>query len=178
MMAFWDRFIHVSSIPLTWIVLAVVVLFLVVHSNKAIRVFLILFSLAIAIVVDYVLDHFHLVSFPLACPLTIATFLALLVRNLLFTFTIYAWGLFVAYTNIYPMTQLTVDIIVGIVIGGVVGVAVYLAHYYLNRRFVVAPQYISKRYTSSGYFLGDVYVVGIVVVLTLIYALFRSIFAP
>ncbi len=177
MMAFWDRFIHVSSVPLTWVVLAVVLLFLVVHSNKAIRVFLILLSLAVAIGVDYVLDHFRLVSFPLAYSLTIATFLALLVRNSLFTLIIYAWGLLVAYTSIYPATQLTTDIILGIVVGCVVGVVVYLVHYYLNRRFIVAPQYISKRYTSSGYFLGDIYAVGIVVVLTLIYALFRSIFA-
>ncbi len=176
-MAFWDRFVLVSSIPLTWVVLYAVLLFLVVHSNKALRVFLIAISLALALAIDYLLDYHHLVNFYLAYPLTLATFFALLVRNSFFTIIMYLWAIFVAYTCVYPTTQLTTEIIVGVVGSCLVGIIIYILLYILNRKFIVSPQYISKRYTPSGYFLGDVYAVGIVVTLTLIYVLFRSIFA-
>ncbi len=166
----------VTSEVWTWVVLYVMLLFMVVHSNKVGRVVIIVLSVAVGIGMDYGMERLGWLRVGVAWPLTVSVVMGMMVRHYVMSMVMGLWGVVTAYGSVYTGV-VNWDVMVSVVVGMAMGGAVYGAQYMTMKRWVVAPKYISRKYSRSGYFKGDVYAVGIVVVLTWMYGLFRSLFA-
>ncbi len=108
---------------------------------------------------------------------SIFVFMALLVKNRIFTIFMLSWTLLNCFSRLYLGVHYPGDIIVGLVWGGVVGLSVY---YLLYRRIYKTisgdMKYISTEFTNSGYMLADVDVAISVLIYTYIYVIFRAVF--
>ena len=105
---------------------------------------------------------------------SLAVFFALLVRSRLLSVALIAWSLVNCWTRLYLGVHFPGDILCGLLWGGLVGTGVWLLHYRLNRRLSGGSNFISSQYTSTGYALTDVDMVIVVLVATLVYAIFRG----
>ena len=105
---------------------------------------------------------------------SLAVFFALLVRSRLLSVALIAWSLVNCWTRLYLGVHFPGDILCGLLWGGLVGTGVWLLHYRLNRRLSGGSYFISSQYTSTGYALTDVDMVIVVLVATLVYAIFRG----
>ncbi|MCD8282756.1 MAG: phosphatase PAP2 family protein [Prevotella sp.] len=105
-----------------------------------------------------------------------AVFFCLLVRNRLFTCVMLFWSLLNCYTRIYLGVHYPSDVLGGICLGVICGSAVYVIYRLASRKIIVRPAFVSKRYTSSGFIVDDVYIAAITLVLLMMYAMFRAIF--
>ncbi len=103
-------------------------------------------------------------------------FVCLIVRNRLMTLTLLAWSLLKCYTRIYLGLHFPSDVLGGLLLGAASGLAVYGLYRLLRRKSEVRTEYISKNFTSTGYLHDDAYIVAVVFVLVIIYALFRAVF--
>ena len=68
------------------------------------------------------------------------------------------------------------DILCGLLWGGAVGTGIWYLYHYVYSRMFAPRDYVSSQYTSTGYQIVDVDVVISVLVLTLIYAIFKACF--
>jgi len=105
---------------------------------------------------------------------SIAVFFALLVRSRLLTFFLVTWSLINCWTRLYLGVHFPGDILVGLLWGGIVGTAVYLLYCRISRRFSTGMNFISSKYTRTGYQTDDVNIVIVVLMFTYIYALLRA----
>ena len=105
---------------------------------------------------------------------SIAIFFTLLVRSRALSIALILWSLTNCWTRMYLGVHFPGDIVCGLLWGGIVGTAVWYLHSKLNKRFSSGRNFISSQYTSTGYALTDVHVVITVMVLTLIYAIFKA----
>ncbi|MBP5338984.1 MAG: phosphatase PAP2 family protein [Prevotella sp.] len=105
---------------------------------------------------------------------SIAIFFALLVRSRVLTVALVVWSLANCWTRLYLGVHFPGDILCGLLWGGLVGTGVWLLHYKMSRRFSGCCNYISSHYTPTGYDMDDVDVVISVLVMTLLYAIFRA----
>ena len=105
---------------------------------------------------------------------SIAIFFSLLIRSRVLTVALVLWSLTNCWTRMYLGVHFPGDILCGLVWGGCVGTGIWYLHQRIRRRYDVSETYISTEYTSTGYLLGDVHVVILVLTLTLLYAIFRS----
>jgi len=106
---------------------------------------------------------------------SIAIFFSLLIRDRLLTFILVCWSLTNCWTRLYLGVHYPLDILCGLLWGGIVGTGVY----YLQSRIEKKAQhsdkgYVSTRYTSTGYNTTDSHIVAVVITLTLIYCIIRS----
>lgn len=105
----------------------------------------------------------------------IAILISLIVRSRLLAFFLVFWSLVNCYTRIYLGVHYPSDILAGLLFGAIVGTASYFTfrHFY----FKVSPRlnYISSKYTKTGYSLGDIDIVISVLVLTFLYAVVRAV---
>ena len=105
---------------------------------------------------------------------SIAVFFSLLVRSRLLSFALVTWSLVNCWTRLYLGVHFPGDILVGLLWGGIVGTCVYLFFRHFCRRLSTKVNYISTKYTSSGYQTDDINIVLVVLMSTYIYALIRA----
>lgn len=107
---------------------------------------------------------------------SIAIFLSLLIRSRMLTVALVAWSLVNCWTRVYLGVHFPGDIVCGLLWGAIVGVFVWWLHRRLSKRLFAPVGYISNQYTATGYLIADVDMVISVMVMTLIYAIFRACF--
>lgn len=108
--------------------------------------------------------------------MAIALYFSLVIRSKLLTVFLLSWTLLNCYTRIYLGVHYPSDVLVGIAWGCAVAVFTYSGYRYISRKVSTKSNYVSNQYTSTGYSFQDVYIVIIVFLLTLLYALFRAVF--
>lgn len=106
---------------------------------------------------------------------SIAIFFSLLMRSRLVTLLLVGWSLTNCWTRLYLGVHYPLDILCGLLWGGSVGTGIYFLYRYVDRRLLHSENdYVSSKYTSSGYRYSDIYIVALVLSLTLIYCILRS----
>lgn len=105
---------------------------------------------------------------------SIAVFFCLLVRSRLLSFSLVMWSFVNCWTRLYLGVHFPGDILVGLLWGGIVGTCVYLLFRHFSRRLSTTVNYISTKYTSTGYQTDDINIVLVVLMFTYIYALVRA----
>ena len=106
---------------------------------------------------------------------SIAVFFSLLMRSRLVTLLLVGWSLTNRWTRLYLGVHYPLDILCGLLWGGSVGTGIYFLYRYVDRRLLHSENdYVSSKYTSSGYRYSDIYIVALVLSLTLIYCILRS----
>ena len=133
----------------------------------------------IGILVDVVNDYrggnYGFFSAHAANTFSIALFFSLLMRSRLVTLMLVGWSLTNCWTRLYLGVHYPIDILCGLLWGGIVGTGMYFLYRYADRRFCCSESdYVSSKYTSSGYKYSDLYVIALVLAVTLIYCIFRS----
>ena len=106
---------------------------------------------------------------------TIAMFFALMVRSRLLSAGLFAWSLVNCWTRLYLGVHYPSDILVGLLWGGVVATLVYLVYYRTYRRISPALNYVSTRYTSTGYSRSDIDMVMTILMFTFLYTVLKTI---
>jgi len=104
----------------------------------------------------------------------IAIFFSLLIRNCKFVTTMIIWSLVNCWTRLYLGVHYPSDILVGLLWGGFVGALVYYIYIKSYLRVHQEFNYISSKYTSTGYNQVDIDIVILILVLTLLYAIIRA----
>ena len=106
---------------------------------------------------------------------SLAVFFSLLMRSRLVTLLLVGWSLTNCWTRLYLGVHYPLDILCGLLWGGSVGTGIYFLYRYVDRRLLHSENdYVSSKYTSSGYRYSDIYIVALVLSLTLIYCILRS----
>ena len=106
---------------------------------------------------------------------TLAIYMIFLVRNRAFTIAMVLWSLLNSYTRLYLGVHYPSDILCGLLFGTAVGSVAYWIHLRLYYKVTPHFRYVSEAYTKTGYSIGDIDMVIATLVLTLIYALFKSV---
>ena len=104
----------------------------------------------------------------------IAMFFSLLVRNKVFVVTMVSWSLINCWTRMYLGLHYPSDILVGLIWGGVSGSLAYYIYIKSYLRIYKDFNYISSRYTSTGYNRFDADFVLLVLILTLLFAITKA----
>ena len=106
---------------------------------------------------------------------SIAVFFSLIMRSRIVTLLLVGWSLTNCWTRLYLGVHYPLDILCGLLWGGSVGTGIYFLYRYVDRRLLHSENdYVSSKYTSSGYRYSDIYIVALVLSLTLIYCILRS----
>lgn len=106
---------------------------------------------------------------------SIAVFFSLLMRSRLVTLLLVGWSLTNCWTRLYLGVHYPLDILCGLLWGGSVGTGIYFLYRYVDKRLLHSENdYVSSKYTSSGYRYSDIYIVALVLSLTLIYCILCS----
>ena len=135
------------------------------------------------LVVKYTIDtalgyresNFSFFSAHAANTFTVAIYMIFLVRNRAFTIAMALWSLFSCYTRLYLGVHYPSDILCGLLFGAVVGSVAYWLHLRLYYKVTPHFRYVSEAYTKTGYSIGDIDMVIATLVLTFIYAIFKSV---
>lgn len=104
----------------------------------------------------------------------IALFFSLLVRNKVFVITMVSWSLVNCWTRMYLGLHYPSDILAGLVWGGISGSLAYYVYIKSYLHIYKDFNYISSRYTSTGYNRFDADIVLLVLILTLLFAITKS----
>ena len=106
---------------------------------------------------------------------SVALFMSLLMRSGLLSTLLVAWSLTNCWTRLYLGVHYPFDILCGLLWGACVATGVYFLFRYVDSKFVHGDiDYVSSKYTSTGYRYSDIYVVVVVLALTLVYCILRS----
>ena len=135
------------------------------------------------LVVKYTIDtalgyresNFSFFSAHAANTFTMAIYMIFLVRNRAFTIAMALWSLFNCYTRLYLGVHYPSDILCGLLFGAIVGSVAYWLHLRLYYKVTPHFRYVSEAYTKTGYSIGDIDMVIATLVLTFIYAIFKSV---
>ncbi len=89
----------------------------------------------------------------------IAMFVILLIKNRILTISLLLWASMNAFTRIYLGVHYPGDIVAGTIIGVTVGVLMYALYRFIKKRQGRGNtrDWISEKYTKSGYLISDVY---------------------
>lgn len=104
----------------------------------------------------------------------LAVFFSLLIRDRTFITAMILWSLVNCWTRMYLGLHYPGDILVGLVWGAVVGFFVYFIYIKSYLRMYQDFNYISSQYTSTGYNRIDIDIILLVMVLTLLFAIIKS----
>ncbi len=104
----------------------------------------------------------------------IAMFFSMLIRNRKFIIAMVLWSLVNCWTRLYLGVHYPSDILVGLLWGAIVGIVVYILYFKVYRRISSDLNYISTKYTSTGYSHEDIDIVLLVMALTLLYVIVRA----
>jgi len=97
-----------------------------------------------------------------------ATFFALLIRNRLFTFTIFLFAFLVAYSRIYIGVHFISDVVAGAIVGSSVALLVYFMYNWVRLRWLSIDNVQLKKQVCSireTYFLCGVFYLYVIVIL-------------
>ena len=133
------------------------------------------FKYMVQVVDDIRLKGYSFCSAHAANTMSLAIFFSLLVRSKLLTITLVIWSLINCWTRLYLGVHYPSDILCGMMIGIVVGILVYLLYYKLYLRISPKINYISTQYTSTGYDHDDIDKAMVILMLTLVYVVTRSV---
>lgn len=107
--------------------------------------------------------------------MSLAVFFSLLIRSKMLTVTLVIWSLINCWTRLYLGVHYPSDILCGMIIGIIVGILVYLFYYKIYLRISPKINYISNQYTSTGYDHDDIDKAMVILMLTLVYVVTRSV---
>lgn len=107
--------------------------------------------------------------------MSLAVFFSLLIRSKMLTITLVIWSLINCWTRLYLGVHYPSDILCGMIIGIIVGILVYLLFYKIYLRISPKINYISNQYTSTGYDHDDIDKAMVILMLTLVYVVTRSV---
>lgn len=107
--------------------------------------------------------------------MSLAVFFSLLIRSKMLTITLVIWSLINCWTRLYLGVHYPSDILCGMIIGNIVGILVYLLYYKIYLRISPKINYISNQYTSTGYDHDDIDKAMVILMLTLVYVVTRSV---
>lgn len=120
--------------------------------------------------------NFSFFSAHAANTMSLCVFFSLLMRSRRLAVALALWSLVNCWTRIYLGMHYPSDIIVGLAWGGIVGTAVYAAYRHFYRRLSPKLHFISSQYTRKGYALGDINIILNFLLLTVAYAILRTLF--
>lgn len=133
------------------------------------------FKYMVQVVDDIRLKGYSFCSAHAANTMSLAIFFSLLVRSKLLTISLVIWSFINCWTRLYLGVHYPSDILCGMIIGIVVGILVYLLYHKLYFRISPKINYISNQYTSTGYDYDDIDKAMVILMLTLVYVVTRSV---
>lgn len=133
------------------------------------------FKYMVQVVDDIRLKGYSFCSAHAANTMSLAIFFSLLIRSKMLTITLVIWSLINCWTRLYLGVHYPSDILCGMIIGIIVGILVYLLYYKIYRRISPKINYISNQYTSTGYDHDDIDKAMVILMLTLVYVVTRSV---
>lgn len=133
------------------------------------------FKYMVQVVDDIRLKGYSFCSAHAANTMSLAVFFSLLIRSKMLTITLVIWSLINCWTRLYLGVHYPSDILCGMMIGIIVGILVYLLYYKIYRRISPKINYISNQYTSTGYDHDDIDKAMVILMLTLVYVVTRSV---
>ena len=133
------------------------------------------FKYMVQVVDDIRLKGYSFCSAHAANTMSLAVFFSLLIRSKLLTITLVIWSLINCCTRLYLGVHYPSDILCGMIIGIIVGILVYLLYYKIYLRISPKINYISNQYTSTGYDHDDIDKAMVILMLTLVYVVTRSV---
>ena len=133
------------------------------------------FKYMVQVVDDIRLKGYSFCSAHAANTMSLAVFFSLLIRSKMLTITLVIWSLINCWTRLYLGVHYPSDILCGMIIGIIVGILVYLLYYKIYLRISPKINYISNQYTSTGYDHDDIDKVMVILMLTLVYVVTRSV---
>lgn len=133
------------------------------------------FKYMVQVVDDIRLKGYSFCSAHAANSMSLAVFFSLLIRSKLLTITLVIWSLINCWTRLYLGVHYPSDILCGMIIGIIVGILVYLLYYKIYLRISPKINYISNQYTSTGYDHDDIDKAMVILMLTLVYVVTRSV---
>lgn len=133
------------------------------------------FKYMVQVVDDIRLKGYSFCSAHAANTMSLAVFFSLLIRSKMLTITLVIWSLINCWTRLYLGVHYPSDILSGMIIGIIVGILVYLLYYKIYLRISPKINYISNQYTSTGYDHDDIDKAMVILMLTLVYVVTRSV---
>lgn len=133
------------------------------------------FKYMVQVVDDVRLKGYSFCSAHAANTMSLAVFFSLLIRSKMLTITLVIWSLINCWTRLYLGVHYPSDILCGMIIGIIVGILVYLLYYKIYLRISPKINYISNQYTSTGYDHDDIDKAMVILMLTLVYVVTRSV---
>lgn len=133
------------------------------------------FKYMVQVVDDIRLKGYSFSSAHAANTMSLAVFFSLLIRSKMLTITLVIWSLINCWTRLYLGVHYPSDILCGMIIGIIVGILVYLLYYKIYLRISPKINYISNQYTSTGYDHDDIDKAMVILMLTLVYVVTRSV---
>ena len=133
------------------------------------------FKYMVQVVDDIRLKGYSFCSAHAANTMSLAVFFSLLIRSKMLTITLVIWSLINCWTRLYLGVHYPSDILCGMIIGIIVGILVYLLYYKIYLRISPKINYISNQYTSTGYDLEVIDKAMVILMLTLVYVVTRSV---
>lgn len=106
---------------------------------------------------------------------TIAVLISLIVRSRLLTSFLLAWATLNAWTRLYLAAHYPSDVVVGMIAGATIASLCYLLYMRLYLKITPKINYVSSHYTKMGYNFSDIDIVILCFVLTILYALLRTV---
>lgn len=133
------------------------------------------FKYMVQVVDDIRLKGYSFCSAHAANTMSLAVFFSLLIRSKMLTITLVIWSLINCWTRLYLGVHYPSDILCGMIIGIIVGILVYQLYYKIYLRISPKINYISNQYTSTGYDHDDIDKAMVILMLTLVYVVTRSV---
>lgn len=133
------------------------------------------FKYMVQVVDDIRLKGYSFCSAHAANTMSLAVFFSLLIRSKLLMITLVIWSLINCWTRLYLGVHYPSDILCGMIIGIIVGILVYLLYYKIYLRISPKINFISNQYTSTGYDHDDIDKAMVILMLTLVYVVTRSV---
>ena len=133
------------------------------------------FKYMVQVVDDIRLKGYSFCSAHAANTMSLAVFFSLLIRSKMLTITLVIWSLINCWTRLYLGVHYPSDILCGMIIGIIVGILVYLLYYKIYLRISPKINYISNQYTSTGYDHDDIDKAMVILMLTLVFVVTRSV---
>lgn len=108
--------------------------------------------------------------------MSVAVFFCFVVRSRILGTSLILWSILNGYTRIYLGVHYPSDVLVGWIWGIFVAVCCYFSYRYFYDKMTPKHDYISSQYTSTGYAFVDIYGVEVVLLLTILFTIFRALF--
>lgn len=132
-------------------------------------------SATVHIVKGFSASGYSFVSSHAANTFSLAMFFTLLTRSTLLSVSLFSWATINAWTRIYLGAHYFTDVLAGMILGLVVGAIVYVIYHKVFYRISPHVRYVSSHYTCTGYANGDIDACVVVIIITLMAALLKTI---